>query len=80
MARNVNEAAKGSRDITGNIAGMARVAQGTTHGVTETQKASHQLVEMSERLRKLVGQFKISCGESTQPNTATKALAARASN
>ena len=65
----MNEAGKGSRDIASNIAGMARAAQGTTHGATETQKASHQLVEMSERLRKLVGQFKISGGASASEPT-----------
>ena len=34
----MNEAAKGSRDITSDIAGMARAAQGTTHGATERRK------------------------------------------
>jgi methyl-accepting chemotaxis protein len=83
MARNVNEAAKGSRDITSNITGMARAAQGTAHGATETQKASQQLVEMSERLRKLVGQFKISGGESCPElnlKAPSKSLAAQASH
>jgi hypothetical protein len=36
--RNVKEAAKGGRDITSNIVGMARAAQGTTHGATERRK------------------------------------------
>jgi methyl-accepting chemotaxis protein len=54
----VNEAAKGSRDITSNIAGMARAAPGATHGAAEPQNASQQLVEMSEQLRSLLGQSK----------------------
>jgi hypothetical protein len=37
---------------------MARAEQGVTHGAAEPQNASQQLVEMSERLRSLVGQSK----------------------
>jgi len=59
MSRNVSEAAHGSSEITGNMAGVAEAAQGTTHGATDTQRASQQLVEMSAQLRNLVGQFKI---------------------
>jgi len=60
---------------------MAHAAQGTTHGATETQRASQQLVEMSAHLRKLVGQFKISGGESdtgVKLNAASKSLPAQA--
>ena len=64
MARNVNEAAQGSGEITSNIAGVAEAAQGTTRGATDTQKASQQLVEMSTQLRSLVGQFKINADAS----------------
>jgi len=59
MARNVNEAAQRGGEITSNIAGVAEAAQGTTRGATDTQKASQELVEMSTRLRSLVGKFKI---------------------
>jgi methyl-accepting chemotaxis protein len=41
MSRSVSEAAKGSRDITSNIPSIARTAQGTLRGASETQKASH---------------------------------------
>ncbi len=59
MSRNVSEAAHGSGEITQNIAGVAEAAQGTTRGATDTQKASQQLVETSNELRRLVEQFKI---------------------
>jgi methyl-accepting chemotaxis protein len=59
MSRNVSEAAHGSGEITSNIAGVAEAAQGTTRGATDTQKASQQLVETSNQLRRLVEQFKI---------------------
>src|SRR6202030_1256731 len=63
MSRNVSEAATGSGEITSNIAGVAEAAQGTTHGATDTQKASQQLVETSTQLRRLVEQFKLNPGE-----------------
>jgi methyl-accepting chemotaxis protein len=59
MSRNVTEAAHGSSEITRNIGGVAEAAQGTTHGASDTQKASQHLVETSAQLRSLVGQFKI---------------------
>ncbi|HXF15237.1 MAG TPA: methyl-accepting chemotaxis protein [Terriglobales bacterium] len=59
MSRNVSEAAQGSGEITGNIAGVAEAAQGTTRCAGDTQKASQRLVETSAELRRLVEQFKI---------------------
>jgi methyl-accepting chemotaxis protein len=59
MSRNVSEAAQRSGEITSNIAAVAAATQDTTRGATDTQKASKELVEMSTRLRALVGQFKI---------------------
>ena len=84
MARNVNEAAQSSSEITSNIAGVAQAAQGTTRGAADTQKASQQLVEMSTRLRSLVGQFKINyegTGEAMPPvaNPTDKGIATHAS-
>jgi methyl-accepting chemotaxis protein len=84
MARNVNEAARSSGEITSNIAGVAEAAQGTTRGATDTQRASHQLVEMSTRLRSLVGQFKVNyegTGAAMPPatNPADKGIATHAS-
>ena len=82
MSRNVGEAAHGSGEITSNIAGVAQAAQGTTHGATETQKASQQLVETSAELRRLVEQFKINAGETSgqhgKASPGTRSLAAHA--
>jgi methyl-accepting chemotaxis protein len=58
MARNVSEAARGSREITSNIAGVAQAAESTSRGAADTQGATQQLVELSTQLRKLVEQFK----------------------
>jgi methyl-accepting chemotaxis protein len=64
MSRNVSEAAHGSGEITSNMTGVAEAAQGTTRGATDTQKASQQLVETANQLRRLVEQFKINTGSS----------------
>jgi len=58
MSRNVGEAARGAGEIAKNIAGVAEAAQSTSHGATDSQKAAHQLAQMSTELRELVGQFK----------------------
>ena len=81
MSRNVSEAAQGSGDITSNIAGVAEAAQGTTHGATDTQKASRQLVETSMQLRRLVEQFKLNAngnGNSAGPSQRPRAIATHA--
>jgi methyl-accepting chemotaxis protein len=59
MSRNVAEAAKGAGEISGNIAGVAEAAQSTSNSVGEAQKATQHLAEMSNELRRLVGQFRI---------------------
>ncbi len=79
MARNVSEAAHGSGEITGNIAGVAEAAQGTSRGAIDTQKASQQLVETSAQLRLLVEQLKINADENGAAPTPAKTRAARAS-
>ena len=58
MVRNLGEAARGSGEITSNIAGVAQAAESTSRGATDTQEAAKQLVEMSTQLRGLVGQFR----------------------
>jgi uncharacterized phage infection (PIP) family protein YhgE len=78
MSRNVSEAANGSGEITSNIAGVAEAAQGTTHGATDTQKASQQLVETSAQLRRLVEQFKINASGSGAAATHAQSRAAHA--
>lgn len=75
MSRNLNEASNSSSEITSNIAGVASAAQSTTRGASDTQKASQQLVEMSQRLRTLVGQFKIN-DDGTDKATDVGAIAA----
>jgi methyl-accepting chemotaxis protein len=72
MSRNVNEAARGSGEITSNIAGVAEAAQGTTRGATDTQNASRQLVETCTQLRRLVEQFKINAIEAAPGHEATE--------
>jgi len=59
MTRNVADAAKGSGEISSNIAGVAEAARGTSNSAQESQKAVSQLAEMAEQLRSLVSQFKI---------------------
>lgn len=63
MTRNVEDAAKGSTQITENISGVAQAAQGTSSSAHESMKAAEQLAKMSTQLRSLVEQFKLS-GES----------------
>jgi methyl-accepting chemotaxis protein len=58
MVRNIGEAARGSGEITSNIAGVAEAAESTSRGATETQNAAQLLVEMSTQLRGLVEQFR----------------------
>jgi len=59
MSRNLTEAAKGSGEVAQNIHGVSEAAQNTSHGATDSQKASQGLAAMSTQLRELVGQFKI---------------------
>jgi len=59
MTRNVSDAAKGSGEITLNIAGVAEAARGTSNSAHESQKAANELAEMAVQLRSLVDQFKI---------------------
>jgi methyl-accepting chemotaxis protein len=59
MTRNVGDAAKGSAEITHNIAGVAESAHGTSKSAQESQNAANELAEMAAQLQNLVGQFKI---------------------
>jgi methyl-accepting chemotaxis protein len=80
MSRNVGEAAQGSGEITGNIAGVAEAALGTTRGATDTQKASQQLVETSTQLRRLVEQFKLGTGDNGEDVTSREPAHSRAAH
>ena len=83
MSRNVQEAAKGSGEISQNIQGVATAAESTTRGAQDTLKAAQQLTEMATQLRNLVDQFKLSDSEEDKTSSAgkekSKARAARAS-
>jgi methyl-accepting chemotaxis protein len=84
MTRNVADAAKGSEEITNNIAGVAEAAKGTSHSAQESQKAANELAEMAIQLQNLVSQFKTGTGKAgmhgagSAVHTSARALAARA--
>ena len=58
MARNIGEAANGSGEITKNIVGVAEAAKSTSHGAGDSQKAAHELAQMSSELKELTARFK----------------------
>lgn len=72
MSRNVSDAARGSGEITSNIAGVAQAAESTSRGAGETQKAAQDLVNTSAQLRRLVDQFKINAGENERSDAEEK--------
>jgi methyl-accepting chemotaxis protein len=84
MTRNVADAAKGSGEITQNIAGVADAARGTSSSAQESQKAAHELAEMAVQLHTLVGQFKVdasatrSASRYAAPGARANSMAARA--
>jgi methyl-accepting chemotaxis protein len=59
MSRNVTEAAKGSTEITQNIAGVSQAAQGTSSKANDSMKAAQRLAQMSTQLRGLIEQFRV---------------------
>jgi methyl-accepting chemotaxis protein len=66
MSRNLSEAARGSGEITSNIAGVAQAAESTSRGANDSQRAAQDLVETSTQLRRLVEQFKINSNENVR--------------
>jgi len=58
IARNVNEAAKGTQQISVNIASVAENAVSTTKGSMDNLSSSKSLSNMATTLRGLVSQFK----------------------
>ena len=58
IGRNISEAARGSREIAGNIAGMAQSAQSTSKSASDINVASRNLAQISVELAKMVGQFR----------------------
>jgi methyl-accepting chemotaxis protein len=59
MMRNVNEAAKGSGEITRNIAAVAEAARGTSCSAQQSQEAANELAAIAAQLGKLVEQFQL---------------------
>jgi methyl-accepting chemotaxis protein len=59
MSRNVTEAARGSNEITQNIAGVSEAARGTSASASDSMKAAERLAHMSTQLRGLIEQFKV---------------------
>jgi methyl-accepting chemotaxis protein len=57
ITRNVAQAALGSADIAENIATVASAADATTGEAAATQRATHDLTEMSMHLKQLVAQY-----------------------
>jgi methyl-accepting chemotaxis protein len=58
MTRNVGDAAQLSDEISVNIEGVAKAAQGTSTGAFESKRAAEQLAKMSHELREIVQRFK----------------------
>jgi len=59
MMRNVNEAATGAGDISANIGGVARAADGTSLRAQESQKAAQEFAAIAAQLSSLMAQFRI---------------------
>jgi methyl-accepting chemotaxis protein len=59
MTRNSNEAASGAVDISTNISGVARAAEGTLSRAQESQKGAQELASIAAELSGLMRRFKI---------------------
>ena len=58
MNRSVAEAARGTKDIAGNVTGVADAARSTSDGAVRSQRATDELVRMSDELTALVSGFR----------------------
>lgn len=59
IGRNVSNAARGTADISVNIARVAAAADSTTAGAKETESSAKALTEMASNLQALLNRFKI---------------------
>jgi methyl-accepting chemotaxis protein len=57
IARNVEEAAKGTREVSSNIGGVTEAANGTGSAANRVLVAANSLTGQSSRLKDLVEQF-----------------------
>jgi methyl-accepting chemotaxis protein len=56
IVRSIGDAAKGSGQISQNIAGVAQAAQSTTDGANSSQRAASELAKMAAALQRIVQQ------------------------
>jgi len=54
MARSVNEASKGTENITSNITGVAEATKNTAEGAGQSEKAASELARMAVELLDIV--------------------------
>ncbi len=59
IGRNVSNAARGTSEISVNIAKVAAAADSTTAGAKETESSARALTEMANNLQSLLNRFKI---------------------
>jgi methyl-accepting chemotaxis protein len=57
IEKNVNHGARGTEEITANIAGVAQAARGTSSGASDTQRAAAEMSRMASELRDVVASF-----------------------
>jgi methyl-accepting chemotaxis protein len=57
IEKNVNHGARGTEEISANIAGVADAARSTSSGASDTQRAAGELAKMASELRKVVSGF-----------------------
>jgi methyl-accepting chemotaxis protein len=57
IEKNVNHGARGTEEISANIAGVAQAARSTSSGASDTQRAAGELAKMASELRKVVSGF-----------------------
>ena len=55
--RSIGDAARGSREISQNISGVAQAAKSATDGTASSLRAAQDLARMAATLQKLVSQF-----------------------
>jgi methyl-accepting chemotaxis protein len=58
ISRNIAEATTGSTEIAQNIVQVARAAQGTAEGASNTQVSSEELSQMAQGLQRLVEEYR----------------------
>jgi methyl-accepting chemotaxis protein len=57
IEKNVHHGARGTEEISANIAGVAQAARSTSVGASDTQRAASELARMASELRKVVADF-----------------------